>query len=143
MAYDNSSCSILLVEDNSSDIELIKRAIQKADVNVQLELARDGDQALARVKSWEAGAPAPIVILLDLKLPGVDGLQVLRALKTHPLYRRVPVVVLSASGEGRQLDEAYKLGANSYVQKSIEYDEFAKAVVLIRRYWCELNVRPG
>lgn len=142
MAYDNSSCSILLVEDNSSDIELIKRAIQNADANVQLELARDGDQALACVKSWEAGTPAPIVVLLDLQLPGVDGLQVLRALKTHPLFKTIPVVVLSARGEGRQLDEAYRLGANSYVHKSVEYDEFAKAVLLIRRYWCELNVRP-
>ena len=142
MRYANNPGSILLVEDSGTDIDLIKQAMQKADPNVHLELAQDGRQALAYLKRWEAGAAVPIVILLDLKLPDVDGLQVLRALKTHSLYKRVPVVVLSSSRETRSLDQAYRMGANSYVLKSLDYDEFVKTILLIRRYWCELNIRP-
>ena len=142
MPYQNSPCSILLVEDNKTDIDLIERAIQKVDPKVRVDLARDGEQALGFISQWAAGAPTPIVILLDLNLPGMDGLELLRTLKTHALYKIVPVVVLSSSKQNIDLDQAYKLGANSYILKAADYDEFAQAVLLIRRYWCELNIRP-
>ena len=142
MSYQNSPCKVLLVLDNKTDIDLIERAIQKADPKIHVDLARDGKQALSCMKAWEAGSPTPILILLDLKLPDMDGLQVLRALKTHSRYKIVPVVILSASGEQSNLDQAYRMGVNSYITKAVDYDEFAKAVALIRHYWCELNVHP-
>jgi len=133
---------ILLVEDNLVDAELIRTAIQKSDAPVSFDVARDGEEALTYLKRWEEGSPVPIVILLDLKLPGVSGLEVLKELKTHPRYRVLPVVVLTSSNDAEDIQQSYELGANSYILKSIDYDLFAKAVNIIQRYWCRLNVHP-
>lgn len=140
--FDRSACYVLLVEDNVLDADLIRHAIQKAEANVNLDIARDGEEALNLIKRWEAGSPTPVVILLDLKLPKLGGLEILSILKTHPKYKVLPVVVLTSSNLSEDIHTAYELGANSYILKSIDYDQFANAVNLIHRYWCGLNVHP-
>jgi CheY-like chemotaxis protein len=142
MPYETVSHRILLVDDNNLDIDLFERAIRKATSNVKLDTARGGEQALAYLKQWESGVPLPIVILLDLKMPKVDGLEVLRAIKTHPRFKIIPVVMLTSSNETADIEQAYNLGANSYIMKSVDYDEFARAVALIYHYWCQLNIHP-
>src|SRR5688572_28249248 len=99
MPYKNTSCNILLVEDNKTDIDLIQRAMQKKDSSVQFHLAQDGEQALAHLTKWEQGHPAPFIILLDLTLPKLDGLEVLRTLKALARYRVLPVIVLTSSSD--------------------------------------------
>ena len=142
MPYENISCNILLVEDSKTDIDLIQRAIQKKDSRVHLDIARDGQEALAYLKQWEQGSPIPLIILLDLKLPKVGGLDVLLTLKAHPRYKIIPVIVLTSSSDASDILQAYKLGTNSYILKAAGYNEFAKAILMIHRYWCELNIYP-
>ncbi len=137
-----TSCHILLVEDNVLDADLIKRALQKVETSIHLEIASDGEEAIAYLHKWEKGTPTPIVILLDLKLPKISGLDVLKQLKTHPKFRLLPVVVLTSSNEMLDIQQAYDLGANSYILKAIDYDQFSSAISLIHRYWCGLNVHP-
>lgn len=135
-------CHILLVEDNPLDADLIQRALHKVEAGIRLEIAADGEEALAYLERWEKGSPLPVVILLDLKLPKISGLDVLRRLKTHPKYKLLPVVVLTSSNELLDIREAYALGANSYILKAIDYDQFSSAVNFIYRYWCGLNIYP-
>lgn len=142
MTYKNGSCTILLVEDNKTDIDLIQRAIQKKGSKIRLDIARDGEQALANLKDWEQGAPAPAIILLNLKLPKLDGLEVLRRLKAHPQFKILPVIVLTSSMDTNNIHQAYTLGANSYIVKAMDYDEFASTIINIYHYWCELNIHP-
>jgi CheY-like chemotaxis protein len=142
MFFENTSCYILLVEDSPLDVDLIRRALQKSDNGVRLDVAQDGEEALAFLKRWEAGTPAPVFVLLDLKLPKVDGLDVLQVLKNHPHFKILPVIVLTSSNELSDIQKAYALGANSYILKSIDYDEFSNAVTMIQRYWCKLNIHP-
>ncbi|MEJ5224466.1 MAG: response regulator [Anaerolineales bacterium] len=136
------NCYILLVEDNPVDADLAKRAFSKGSNAISFALARDGEEALKFIPQWDAGAHLPTFILLDLKLPKVDGLQVLRELKTHPKYRVIPIIVLTSSSEERDLQMAYELGANSYIVKEIDYDKFSKTAAEIKSYWCYLNVIP-
>lgn len=140
MPYEPTSQHILLVDDNNLDIDLFERAIRKTNANIVLDTAKGGEPALACMKQWESGAPMPIVILLDLKMPKINGLEVLKALKSHPRFKTIPVVVLTSSNETTDIQHAYELGANSYIMKSVDYDEFAKAVALIHHYWCQLNI---
>ena len=142
MPYKTISHYILLVDDNTLDVDLFERAIRKTASNIKLEMARDGDEALACLKRWESGAPLPIFILLDLKMPKVNGLEVIRALKSHSRFKTIPIVVLTSSNEIANIQQAYDLGANSYIMKSVDYDEFARAVTLIHHYWCQLNIYP-
>jgi CheY-like chemotaxis protein len=142
MFFENTSCYILLVEDNPLDVDLIRRALQKSDNGVRLDVAKDGEEALAFLKRWESGTPAPVFVLLDLKLPKVDGLDVLHVLKKHPHFKILPVVVLTSSNELSDIQKCYALGANSYILKSIDYDELSNAVTMIQRYWCKLNIHP-
>lgn len=137
-----TSCRVLLVEDNALDADLIKRALQKVASGINLEVASDGEEAIEYLNKWEKGIPTPIVILLDLKLPKISGLDVLKQLKTHPKYKLLPVVMLTSSNEMLDIQQAYDLGANSYILKAIDYDQFSSAISLIHRYWCGLNVRP-
>jgi len=137
-----TSCHILLVEDNALDADLIKRALQKVEANIHLEIASDGEEAIQFLEKWARGIPTPIVILLDLKLPKISGLDVLKQLKTHPKYKLLPVVVLTSSSELLDIQQAYDLGVNSYILKAIDYDQFSSAISLIHRYWCRLNVHP-
>ena len=134
---------ILLVEDNPMDVELTLRAFAKRRLANPVEVARDGEEALAGIADWDKGKPQPVVILLDLKLPKVSGLEVLRALKAHPTYKRIPVVVLTTSKEDRDVRTAYDIGANSYIVKPVDFEKFTEMAEQIEMYWGVLNTPDG
>jgi len=135
--------SILLVEDNPMDVDLTLRAFKRRRVTNTVHVARDGEEALAWLPRWEAGEPWPAVILLDLKLPRVDGLEVLRQLKSHPTLRAIPVVVLTTSAEHVDVQTAYQLGANSYIVKPVEFEKFMDISEKIDVYWTVVNQPPA
>ena len=140
---DDSRRAILLVEDNPMDVDLTKRAFKKQRLINPVEVARDGEEALAYIEKWEKGSPLPLIILLDLKLPKVDGLEVLRQLKAHDELRVVPVVVLTSSSEDRDIQTAYLRGANSYIVKPVDFDKFLKVATDIEIYWLATTTLPG
>ena len=131
---------ILLVEDRSVDVDLTKRAFAKRKLLNPINVARDGEEVLALFDRWEAGEPVPICILLDLKMPKVNGLEVLRQLKDHPKFSTIPVIVLTTSNEDSDIKEAYKLGCNSYIVKPVEFEKFMDVASNIEVYWCALNM---
>ena len=138
---------ILLVEDNPSDIGLTQRALAKSHVANELVVAEDGHEALDYL--FGAGAYAgrdvdqlPTVVLLDLKLPRVDGLEVLRRIRSESLTRRLPVVVLTSSKEKQDLAASYDLGVNSYIRKPVDFEQFAQAIQALSLYWLVLNEEP-
>jgi CheY-like chemotaxis protein len=133
---------ILLVEDNPMDVDLTRRAFARHKVPNPIHIARDGEEALAYIPQWETGTKTPLVILLDLKLPKVDGLEVLRSFKNHSHYHTIPVVILSTSTEESDIQMAYQEGANSYIAKPVDYDAFTQIVEHIQLYWCNLNTPP-
>lgn len=130
---------ILLVEDNPMDVDLTLRAFKRRRVTNPIHVARDGEEALAWLPRWEAGEPWPAVILLDLKLPKVDGLEVLRQIKQHPTLRVIPVVVLTTSEESTDVQAAYQLGVNSYIVKPVEFEKFMDVSEKIDLYWTVVN----
>lgn len=133
---------ILLVEDNPMDVDLTLRAFKRRRVTNPVHVARDGEEALAWIPRWEAGEPTPTVVLLDLKLPRVDGLEVLRQFKSHPTLRVVPVVVLTTSAEHADVKQAYELGANSYIVKPVEFEKFMDVSEKLDLYWTVVNHPP-
>lgn len=133
---------ILLVEDNPVDLDLTLRAFAKRKLVNRVQVARDGADALSWIPRWESGEDWPALILLDLKLPKVDGLEVLRQLKAHPRLRAIPVVILTTSGEDIDMQKAYQLGANSYIVKPVDFDKFMEVAVQVELYWCVLNKLP-
>lgn len=133
---------ILLVEDNPMDLDLALRAFERKRLSNPIQVARDGEEALAWLPRWEAGEPLPALILLDLKLPRVDGLDVLRRLKQHERFRHIPVVVLTSSAEDKDINTAYDLGVNSYIVKPVSFERFMEVVQHIELYWCVLNRIP-
>ncbi|GIV62956.1 MAG: response regulator [Bellilinea sp.] len=134
---------ILLVEDNPMDLDLTRRAFNRRRVVNPFEVARDGEEAIDWIRRWDEGAPPPVLILLDLKLPRVDGLEVLRHYKEHPRYRSIPVVVLTTSDEDRDIETAYQLGANSYIVKPVEFEKFVEVAAQVEVYWTLLNQPPS
>jgi two-component system, response regulator len=139
---------ILLVEDNPGDVELTRRALNKSNVANEMTVAQDGVEALDYLfgKDGKGGCPAeelPVVILLDLKLPRLDGLDVLRRIRQEPKTRQIPVVVLTSSDEQKDIIESYKLGANSYIRKPVKFNEFVDGVRQLGLYWLILNVSPA
>lgn len=130
---------IMLVEDNPMDVDLTKRAFAKRKLTNPIDVARDGEEALARIAEWDAGKTQPAVILLDLKLPKISGLDVLRVLKSHPVYKRIPVVVLTTSKEDADVDTAYTVGANSYIVKPVDFEKFMEVAGQIEMYWGVVN----
>ncbi len=130
---------ILLVEDNPMDVDLTLRAFKRRRVTNTILVARDGEEALAWLPRWESGEPWPAVVLLDLKLPKVDGLEVLRQLKQHPRMRVIPVVVLTTSSDSADLQAAYQLGANSYIVKPVDFEKFMDVSEQIELYWTVIN----
>ncbi|HEY2384635.1 MAG TPA: response regulator [Terriglobia bacterium] len=130
---------ILLVEDNPNDAELTLRALRKSDIGARLAIARDGAEALEYLLS---SRPKPRVVFLDLKLPKIDGIEVLRRVRADERAHSIPVVVLTSSQEERDINECYKLGVNSYVVKPVEFDKFYKAVGDLGTYWLVLNKSP-
>jgi len=136
---EGQAVDILLVEDNPNDAELTQRALRKNDLDAQLDIARDGAEALEYLLS---SRPKPKVIFLDLKLPKIDGIEVLRRLRADPRTKSIPVVVLTSSQEERDIEESYRLGVNSYVVKPVEFDQFFKTVSDLGKYWLVLNKSP-
>ena len=138
---------ILLVEDNADDEALTRRALQRHNVANEVVVARDGAQALDYLLGQGAYGGRdttllPQVVLLDLKLPKVDGLEVLRTIRETAAMKCLPVVVLTSSSEERDLVESYRLGANSYVRKPVGFEEFSHAVGQLGLYWLLLNEGP-
>ena len=130
---------ILLVENDAVDLDLTLRAFARSGGANRIEVARDGEEALALIGRWENGHPLPAVILLDINLPRVGGLDVLRQLKAHPRFRRIPVVMLTSSAEHCDVTAAYSLGANSYIVKPVDFAKFIDVAYHIELYWCQLN----
>jgi two-component system response regulator len=145
---EDSHAEILLVEDNDQELELTQRALRKGNLTNRIHVARDGAEAIEFLfcegefanRKIEDG---PKVILLDLKLPKVDGLEVLRQIKNDPRTKPIPVVVLTSSKEQRDVVESYQLGVNSYIVKPVNFEGFAKAVQEIGMYWLLLNQAPN
>jgi CheY-like chemotaxis protein len=138
---------ILLVEDNPDDVTLAKRALAKNNIANSVQVVNDGAAALDFLfgKGAFAGrdvADTPCLVLLDLKLPRVDGLEVLQQIRADQRTKLTPVVVLTSSSEERDLVESYNLGANSYIRKPVDFDQFVKAVQQLGLYWLVLNQAP-
>jgi len=138
---------ILLVDDTSADVDLMLHALRKNDRIHQIHVARDGEEALNFLFCKEdyqnrAGEPLPQLVLLDLKLPKVDGLSVLRVLKEDSRTCWMPVIVLTSSREERDLITSYTLGVNSYIQKPVDFDQFRETVHTLALYWLSLNQVP-
>ena len=134
---------ILLVEDNPDDEALTLRALRKNNIGNEVVVARDGVEALEYLLGPSgASRPLPQVVLLDLKLPKIDGLEVLRRVRSEARTRRLPVVILTSSNEEKDLLSSYDLGANSYIRKPVDFDQFTDAVLQLGLYWLVLNEPP-
>ena len=138
----NTTLPILLIEDNPMDVDLTRRAFIRHNLANPLDVMRDGQEAIDFVAGWRAGDPVPSVILLDLKLPKISGLEVLRAIRSHPDIGTVPIVVLTSSAEDDDIRKAYLLGANSYIVKPVDFEKFIDVARQIELYWTVLNM-PG
>jgi CheY-like chemotaxis protein len=138
---------ILLVEDNQDDVELTLHALRKENLANSIHVARDGEEALEFLfcdgaHSHRSFDCPPRLVLLDLKLPKVDGMEVLRRLKGDPRTRTIPVVILTSSKEERDLVNGYGLGANSYIQKPVDFEQFRETVKNVGLYWLLINQAP-
>ena len=135
---------ILLVEDNPSDVVLTQIAMRQCKIANNLQVASDGEEALALLRGQGkfAGAPRPDLILLDLNLPRMDGRELLSAIKSDPTLQAIPVVVLTTSGEERDVVQSYALHANAYIAKPIDMDQFVKIVKAIDEFWFGIVTLP-
>lgn len=135
-----------MIEDNPDDVELALHALKKNNILNPIETVRDGQEALDYLfhagKYAESRHNNPTLILLDLKLPKVDGIEVLKKIKMTESHKKIPVVVLTSSKEEKDLVESYKLGVNSYIRKPIDFDQFVETVRYIGYYWLLLNEGP-
>lgn len=138
---------ILLVEDNANDAEMTMRALRRNNLANKVHWVKDGEQALDYVfgRGAYAGRDAalPRLVMLDLKMPKVDGIEVLRALKTNPLTRAIPVVVMTSSNEEKDVVASYDLGVNSYIVKPVQFEAFLETVAKIGLYWVITNRVPS
>ena len=139
---------ILLVEDNPNDVELTLRALKKANISNQIHVVRDGEEATEFIFCEGKFAnrrieDTPSVILLDLKLPKIDGLEILKRIKSDPRTKSIPVIVLTSSREQKDILESYNLGTNSYIVKPVNFEQFAAAVQQLGLYWLVLNQPPN
>jgi two-component system response regulator len=144
---DSTDTEILLVEDNPTDLELALRIFKKHRIANRIEVARDGEQALdflfgEGVHASRGTIQIPKVILLDLKLPKIGGIEVLRRIKSDPRTRTIPIVVLTSSREEKDLLESYQLGVNSYIVKPVDFDQFSDCLREIGMYWLLSNAPP-
>ncbi|HZU45462.1 MAG TPA: response regulator [Terriglobales bacterium] len=138
---------ILLVEDNKDDVELTLHALRKENLANNIQVVVDGEEALDFIFgrgpfSDRTLADGPRLVLLDLKLPKVDGLEVLRQVKADPRTKSIPIVILTSSKEERDLVEGYNLGTNSYIQKPVDFDQFRETVNRVGLYWLVVNQAP-
>ncbi len=144
---ETNAIEILIVEDTPQDLELTMRALRKANVTNRIQVAHDGAEALEFIFCEGAHSErkidnAPKVILLDLKLPKIDGIEVLRRIKGDPRTKTIPVVVLTSSREQKDVVESYRLGVNSYIVKPVNFERFVTAVQELGMYWLLLNQPP-
>jgi two-component system, response regulator len=144
-----SDCTvdILLVEDNPNDIELAVYAFTKQNIIDRVRIVRDGVEALDFIfcegeYKQRDHREGPKIIMLDLKIPKISGLEVLQRVKSDPRTKRIPVIALTTSHEFRDVNTCYLLGVNSYITKPVDFDEFSFAITLIRNYWLGLNLFP-
>jgi CheY-like chemotaxis protein len=142
-----NNASILLAEDDPNDVMLIQRAFLKAGLGDRLQVVRDGDQAITYLSGLEKYVdrslyPFPFLLLLDLKMPGVDGFEVLEWIRKDPALKRLLVVVLTSSNLQSDVDRAYDLGANSYLVKPVEFEAMMNLIQRFEAYWAELNRMP-
>lgn len=137
---------ILLVEDDPSDLRLTMHALRGENLGNQIAVARDGEEALdflfCRGQYVDRSPNNPRLVLLDLKLPKVDGLQVLREIKASTATQSIPVVVLTSSREEKDMIESYQLGVNSYIQKPVDFEQFREAIRILGLYWMVVNQPP-
>lgn len=143
MTSNPSGYHILLVEDNPVDLDLALRAFSRHHSGNIIEVARDGEEAIAYLSRWNEGHPLPAMILLDIKLPRINGLEVLRQLKSHPRFAYIPVIMMTTSREDGDIEHAYELGANSYIIKPVNFERFIEVAKTVEQYWCLLNERPN
>jgi len=144
---DANIVEILIVEDNPQDLDLALRALQKAKLANRLHIARDGAEAMEFIfcegpHSQRKIENGPKVILLDLKLPKIDGLEVLQRIKADPRTKSIPIVILTSSKEQNDVVESYNLGVNSYIVKPVNFEQFTEAVQKLGMYWLLLNHPP-
>jgi CheY-like chemotaxis protein len=136
-----NTSSILLVEDNQADIDLALYAFKKAQFANPIEVCRDGEEVIEKIVGWENGLQKPICILLDLKMPRINGLEILVKIKEK--FPGIPVIMLTSSNEVTDVEKAYSLGANSYIVKPVELDKFIQIAREIKLYWMVLNTSPA
>ncbi len=139
---------ILLVDDDANDVLLLQRAFQKAGLRDTLKVARHGDEAIAYLSGEGIYAdrdryPLPFLLLLDLKMPGTDGFEVLQWVRTEPELKRLLIVVLTSSNLQADVDRAYELGANSYLVKPVEFEQMVNMIQRFEAYWSEINRTPS
>ena len=139
MKIRNKNNPILLIEDNPVDVDLTIRAFKSRKLTNPIEIARDGEEAIKCIEKWDGGEEVPVVILLDLNLPKIDGLEVLKIFKNHKIYETIPIVILTTSSDSNDIKRAYKLGANSYIIKPVNFDKFVEVATQIELYWNVLN----
>jgi two-component system response regulator len=141
----NPGSFILLVDDSPDDVALTLRALKKNNITNTIEVASDGEEALRFLlpEDGDSGRALPALILLDINLPKINGLDVLRAIRTNERTRYLPVVVLTTSNEERDIVETYNLGANSFVRKPVAFGEFLEAVRMLGMYWLLVNQPAG
>jgi len=142
MKGDLHDIEILLVEDNSDDAELTAHALTKANKSLRLLRLKDGAETIDYLFRRNGNALQPRLVLLDLKLPKVDGLEVLRKIREDERTNKLPVVILTSSAQKRDISEAYRLGVNSYVVKPVDFEDFVEKVSSIAFYWSQINERP-
>ena len=140
--------AILLIEDNPSDIGLTERALKKSNITNPLVVASDGQEGLdylfcEGIHAGRADADPPVLVLLDLKLPKLDGLEVLRRIRADPRSHRIPVVILTSSREEQDVAAGYDLGVNSYIRKPVDFHQFAEVIRQLGLYWLVINESPG
>jgi two-component system response regulator len=144
----NNELDILLIEDNPNDVEITLRAFQKHNFVDKVHVVRDGEEALEYLFGTEgaaqkSGCSNTRLILLDLKLPKIDGMEVLQRSKSDPRTKHIPIVVLTASREERDLTDTYNLGVNSYIVKPVDFSQFTETVRQLGLYWIGLNRVPS
>ena len=137
---DDDYIEILLAEDNSADAEMTLRALKRNNLANRVRWVKDGEEALEYL--FGEGTRPPKLVLLDIKMPKVDGIEVLRRLKADPSTQRIPVVVMTSSNEDRDVVESYRLGVNSYIVKPVQFDAFLETVAKIGLYWVLTNRAP-
>lgn len=133
---------ILHIEDNPDDVMLMELAFRKANVSARLHVARDGQEAISSLQNGAFSTAPPTCVLLDLKLPGISGLEVLAWIRGQSRLKRLPVILFTSSNQPADVNRAYDLGANSYLVKPSDLESLTKLVKTVADYWVQINVRP-